>query len=224
MISIFFADSTPLLEDYFFNMAYGELTNERKVKTDRLKFRKDKNLSVASQLILRYAIEERGYDFSSVILGSEKGGKPYVKNLPVHFSISHSGDFALCVLSDSPVGADIEELTSYNPGIAKRFFGKNEQLAIERFSETEDKNNMFFRIWTLKEAYSKMTGRGIGSFMDFEIIPKGECINHRGIIGCFFKEYLVKGYRIAIACKESDEPFVMKQIDLTDCIKKEFRT
>ena len=41
----------------------------------------------------------------------DKNGKPYFDSKPdIHFSISHSGDYAMCAFSDNPIGADIQKI------------------------------------------------------------------------------------------------------------------
>ena len=36
--------------------------------------------------------------------------KPYVKNNPIYFNISHSGEYIVCVVSDKEIGVDIQEV------------------------------------------------------------------------------------------------------------------
>ena len=45
-------------------------------------------------------------------------GKPYFSDYPhIHFSVSHSGSIWGCVMNESPVGFDLEDLTSRSRGL-----------------------------------------------------------------------------------------------------------
>ena len=89
-------------------------------------------------------------------------GKPFVDKEGVFFNISHSKGRVACAVSDTPVGLDIEKLTDKSDmdikNFAKRYFVENEviQLEKENFSALE-----FYKIWTKKEAYSKMLGSAL---------------------------------------------------------------
>ena len=49
-------------------------------------------------------------------MAREERGKPYFPGAPqYHFNLSHSGPFALCALSDRPVGVDIQVVQAGGP-------------------------------------------------------------------------------------------------------------
>ena len=87
-------------------------------------------------------------------------GKPYVSNRDgVFFSVSHTGKYVLCAVSDTEVGADLEEIAEAQTvmPIADRFFTPLERDAI---SLSPSPAEAFCRLWTLRESYVKMTGKG----------------------------------------------------------------
>lgn len=96
-------------------------------------------------------------------------GKPYLENSPFCVSISHSGEFWICVLSEREVGVDIERnrVCRYEK-IAARFFSSEEQQAV-----ASKGREMFFRIWAAKESRVKYTGEGLSSLRTFSCIDKG---------------------------------------------------
>lgn len=52
-------------------------------------------------------------------------GKPYFKgHADLHFNLSHSGNFAVCIIAGTPCGIDIEGNRPFKPSVAKRFFQK----------------------------------------------------------------------------------------------------
>lgn len=90
-------------------------------------------------------------------------GKPYLKNYPFYFNISHSGKYVLCVLSEQDVGADIQwKASSVNERVLKRFFSPREKAYWESCSGESERRDFFYQMWCRKEAYGKLTGEGIG--------------------------------------------------------------
>ena len=54
-------------------------------------------------------------------------GKPYFKDhADLHFNLSHSGNFAVCIVAGMPCGIDIEGNRPFKSSVAKRFFSKTE--------------------------------------------------------------------------------------------------
>lgn len=91
-------------------------------------------------------------------------GKPYFKGYAnLHFNLSHSGNFAVCIVAGMPCGIDIEGNRPFKPSVAKRFFSKTEYHWIYDTENVSVQAERFFRLWTLKEAYAKATGNGIAA-------------------------------------------------------------
>ena len=86
-------------------------------------------------------------------------GKPYFSHLPRRqFNLSHSGSFALCALSDAPVGVDIEALRPRKPGLAEHIFSPAEQQWYRCHGAGPD---ALLTLWTRKEAWGKQRGTGL---------------------------------------------------------------
>lgn len=88
-------------------------------------------------------------------------GKPYLAELPVHFSLSHSKQIAVCVLSaDMPVGVDVQEWLPVPPGSEGLFIVTDER---EKAGSTDR-----LTLWSQKEAAYKAVGSDLGiSFSQF---------------------------------------------------------
>ena len=96
----------------------------------------------------------------------DEKGRPYFPDLPeVHFSIAHSGDMAVCAVSDVPVGVDIQEWRDMKADVAKRFFHPAEAEHLKHLGGDEYKKD-FFALWCLKESYIKYTGNGLSQGLD----------------------------------------------------------
>lgn len=127
--------------------------------------------SELTDMLIKDCLEEYGaQDFK--ILRTPKG-KPYVELCDTYLSISHSGEYFLCIIADRPVGIDVQERKSSNSDkIAERYFTEREKSFIRDNGE-----NGFFTVWTRKEAYSKLTGEGIA-----EIIRGTEVIGREDVV------------------------------------------
>lgn len=127
-------------------------------------------------------------------------GKPYLREYPFFFSISHSGDYVLCVLSRQEIGADIQQHRRCDIGrLAGRFFSEREKAALERLSLKGEAQEAFFRLWARKEAYGKLTGGGIGDGVGVNLLPgEEELPEGRRLI--WEQVPAVEGYSIA-ACR-----------------------
>lgn len=90
----------------------------------------------------------------------------------LQFNVSHSQGYALYGFTrDGLIGVDIEHLREMPDAakIAQRFFSTREFDLIASL-QGQQRQNMFFKLWTAKEAYLKATGTGLaGSLADVEI-------------------------------------------------------
>lgn len=90
-------------------------------------------------------------------------GKPYFPDGCCHFSISHTKRRVFCVLSDKPVGMDAEEIDrQIDLRLADKILSDTER---QRYALAGDKRTALLRLWVLKEAYAKQSGRGWGSYL-----------------------------------------------------------
>ena len=110
-------------------------------------------------------------------------GKPYLINAPspIYFNLSHSGNFAaLAVSTVGEIGIDIETIRPRNYlAIAERYFHADEQTQLLALPEAE-RETLFFKLWTLKEAFFKATGGGLSSGLDkvyFQLQDNDICAN-----------------------------------------------
>jgi 4'-phosphopantetheinyl transferase len=79
----------------------------------------------------------------------------------LRFNLSHSGERALIALARVEVGADVERLKKRRTDdIARRFFVPGEKERLFALAPA-DREQAFFRLWTCKEAFLKVTGEGL---------------------------------------------------------------
>ncbi len=90
-------------------------------------------------------------------------GKPYFKDSPLHFSITHTKRRVFCVLSEQPVGIDAEETDrTVDLRLADKILSATER---RRYEAAPDKRTALLRLWVMKEATAKASGRGWGSYL-----------------------------------------------------------
>ncbi len=154
-----------------FAEAYSRMPQERQKKIDRMAFQKDKCLSLAAGCLLQRALEEAG--ISDRRLALSKNGKPSLADpsIPFRFSLSHSGEEALCAVNPGfeEIGCDVEAIKVPDMKVAERFFHPDE-FSLLLSAEGQKQAETFYRLWTLKESFLKVTGLGFSlPLKDFRI-------------------------------------------------------
>ena len=134
--------------------------------------------------------------------GEGAHGKPYLLEYPhVHFNLSHGDGITACLVKGLECGIDCEKVKDYKPNVVKRCFSESEKKMMDDVPEKE-KDKLFYRLWTLKEAYVKALGTGIGYPLDeveFEI--NGEDIDSN-VDGYSFRQYLLRGGKYVVSVCE----------------------
>jgi 4'-phosphopantetheinyl transferase len=91
-------------------------------------------------------------------------GKPgLARDCEVTFSLAHAGERVVCAIAaDRDIGVDIEvERTDIDfMGLARQYFCARETRNLEKSSCTA-REHLFYKYWTLKEAYLKAEGSGL---------------------------------------------------------------
>jgi 4'-phosphopantetheinyl transferase len=146
------------------------LSDWEQARAERFRFLRDRNNYIISHGILRMLLGNyAGHSPTDLNITLGTFGKPELRNSPggneIHFNLSHSGDMVLYgVTGACPIGVDLEFVRPIPEceRIAKEFFSQAETeslMALPEGSRTE----LFFDIWTRKEALLKAKGVGLGS-------------------------------------------------------------
>ena len=213
MIYTYYTDVRCLENDILFREKLNCLSPYRQQKIALLRHRKDKNRSLGAGLLLDHGLAVYGLQERSVEYEIGEWGKPVLKYRPeICFSLSHSGDYAVCTIGDKPVGNDIECVKEGRLKVADRFFAKEELEWLYTAGEEEERTRRMFRIWTMKESFLKAIGRGMSlSLGDFAIRMDEESgrarVRHSFDAKYYhLKEYQeIDGYCTAVCCQESGD-------------------
>ena len=188
MVKVYVANISNLPDPWTRPLILGELPEERVEKAMRIRRSKERKQSLGAGLLLEYAKRELG--------------EGYFLNL------SHSDDYVICAASEKKVGCDIEKIKEAPIKVAERYFYPSEADYLKGLSE-EKQGEEFFRLWTIKESYTKMTGRGLSmGLKSFEVIIdendlEGVLIFKDGErVNCNIKEYELEGYKVSVCAEE----------------------
>lgn len=196
-IKTYLLDITSIGEN-FSNLLSG-VKKYRQEKIQKLTLKENKLLSLGVELLIKKACLDFGIDYENLEIVFNESGKPYFKNSKYFFNTAHSGKYAICVISDKEVGIDIEEIKDFKEKVAERMFTKREQQYI---GICPDKEDMFYRLWTLKESYSKCIGKGLNiSFNSIELSGEDNKIVVNEDKTYQFYEQKYENYRIAWCLK-----------------------
>ncbi len=202
------------------NEAVSKVDAERCARAEQMTVDRVKASCLGAGLLLQLAVREavegssnRGFaQFSASMLLERlpgvipisyqygENGKPYLREYPFYFNLSHSGDYVFCVLSAHEIGADIQKHGTYDKSrLAERFFAPQEITALGECGE--EREALFYRLWARKEAYGKLTGQGVVSTVGKNVLPGAEYEEERKPV---WEEYgEMEGYSLAI-CRYAD--------------------
>ncbi|POM66212.1 L-aminoadipate-semialdehyde dehydrogenase-phosphopantetheinyl transferase [Phytophthora palmivora] len=169
-----------------------QLPEHEQKQVTRFMFAKDQNLALGSRLLQRQLIHELfGVNYDSIEIARTPENKPYWKRSESstpsswNYNVSHHGTIvAIASDSRSLVGVDVVRLTDRphrKTSIEDFFrafaghFNPNEWKYIRGEGSVDDDGQYtrFYRLWSLKEAYIKATGIGLGfSLLRAEFVRK----------------------------------------------------
>lgn len=111
-------------------------------------------------------------------LSVQTNGRPEPADYPeIFISVSHSGSFTVLSVSDELTGVDLQQRRPVRRGLAERFFDDADSAMLRDLSSREAEEDLFFRLWTIHEAYAKFTGLGMsGGFSAFRTDFDSGCV------------------------------------------------
>jgi 4'-phosphopantetheinyl transferase len=144
------------------------LSPEEMLRASRFVFDHDRRRWIAAHVLLRRALGEHlSVEPSSLRFNNSAYGKPVVaspssgRNLC--FNLSHAANAAVCTIArNSEIGIDIERIRPVeNIESVFRSFATVREYAAFMHLSGDERQTMFFKVWTLKEACLKAEGTGL---------------------------------------------------------------
>lgn len=198
MIVLLACDTSPLRNDGLFERAYNSVGETRRRKTDRLRFMKDKCLSLGAGLLLKEACGRAGIRYAEESFVTGTNGKPMFADPGCFFNLSHSGDRAFCALADKAVGCDVEQVTVAGALPEQAACCEQELNLLRACASDDSRRKLFYRLWTLKESYLKCTGSGLICSPDtVRLSLDGKVRLENSELYSFYDWYTEDGYQYA---------------------------
>ncbi len=186
-INVFLFNNPAEIDKKTHDFYFANLSQPEQQKYHRFYFEKDRRLYLVSHAMLRLVLANYlNCSTQSLRFVENNYGKPALKNYPgFRFNLSHSKNAVALIVSHMDqldLGVDIE--CSYDrgqvPDVAAHYFSKDESSLL-LMEPKEQQIDLFFKLWTLKEAYIKAIGKGLsidlGGF-SFSSLEQGIKVSH----------------------------------------------
>ena len=135
------------------------LSDQRREQALKFKYEQGRKTCAMAYLLLCKALRQEYGITELPVFEYGEHGKPFIVGHPdIHFNFSHCREAVICVVSNRPVGVDVESIREYRDSLVRYTMNDQEVQQIER---AERPDVEFIRLWTMKEAVLKLSGRGI---------------------------------------------------------------
>lgn len=147
----------------------------------RLRFEKDQRQFLLAKALTRSVLAYYARIAPrQVVFEHNTFGKPSLRAAcGVSFNLSHSGKLSVLAVGESlELGVDIESVSAKRAGahIAARYFSAPERRFLQGLPP-DRRDDAFFALWTLKEAFVKANGQGLSlPLSDFAFSIEGQAL------------------------------------------------
>ena len=143
--------------------ALKEISEQRREQALKFKHEQGQRLCVLAYLLLKQALSETYGITDNPIFEYNEHGKPSIVDHPeICFNLSHCKEAVVCVISDQPIGVDVESIREFKESLVNYTMNDDE---IAQINSAEHPAAAFIRLWTMKEATMKLIGTGISNDM-----------------------------------------------------------
>jgi 4'-phosphopantetheinyl transferase len=149
----------------------GMLNAEELARADRYAFASDRDTYTAAHALVRTMLSRAtGLPTAEWRYTRRPFGKPELAascaGSGLQFNLSHTRGLVACAVAYAEIGLDVEASDHGTDfAIADQFFAPEEARLVNT-APPEQKPFLFFRFWTLKEAFIKATGEGLHRRLD----------------------------------------------------------
>jgi len=145
--------------DFDLQAALAEISEQRREQALKFKHEQGQRLCVLAYQLLKEGLRQEYGITDNPIFDYNEHGKPSIVGHPeIFFNVSHCKEAAICVISDKPVGVDVECIREFKDSLINYIMNDAERTEIAASATPEA---TFIRFWTMKEATAKLVGTGI---------------------------------------------------------------
>jgi 4'-phosphopantetheinyl transferase len=143
--------------------ALKDISEQRREQALKFKYELGQRLCVLAYLLLKKGLRETYGITDNPIFEYNEHGKPSIVDHPeICFNLSHCKEAVVCVISDQPIGVDVESIREYKESLVRYTMNDEE---IHEIESSKDSASAFISLWTMKEATMKLIGTGISNDM-----------------------------------------------------------
>lgn len=161
MIQVLYVNFNKKFPDDLWNHYLNRLPLTIRNKIRRYVRWQDRHAGLFGKLLLLEGLRDYGYPRSCLeSLLQNEFGRPFLSS-EIDFNISHSGEYAVCAISDKGrVGIDVEAVRPLNLLHFQSYLTDEEWRAI---TKSRAPYNTFYHYWTIKESVIKADGKGLST-------------------------------------------------------------
>lgn len=192
------------------------ITYDKQTKIQKFRCYADAQMSLLGDVLARYMIcKYNNLLNKNLYFNINEHGKPFLVNYPkIKYNISHASNYVVCVISNGiPVGIDVESIRSTDMKIAKRFFTSDEYNYL-REQPLTIQNECFYKLWTMKESYIKMIGKGLSIPLNSFSVLNKESTN-----SAYFQQFIKSTDIIGHVCAENAEDVNCNNVDYIELVE-----
>ena len=147
------------IANFDFEAALPLLSEQRREQALKFKHEQGRKTCAAAYLLLCEGLRKEYGITEKPVFRYGEHGKPFILGHPeIHFNMSHCREAAICAISETPVGIDVESIREYRESLVHYTMNDDEIVEI---THSPNPALTFIRYWTMKEAVLKLSGEGI---------------------------------------------------------------
>lgn len=145
--------------DFNLSEALSEISEQRREQALKFKHELGQRLCVLAYQLLKQGLREEYGITDNPLLEYNEHGKPSIAGHPeIFFNLSHCKEAVACAISHHPIGVDVESIRELRDSLVNYTMNDEE---IHEIESSANPASVFTRLWTMKEAASKLIGTGI---------------------------------------------------------------
>ncbi|MCP5105795.1 MAG: 4'-phosphopantetheinyl transferase superfamily protein [bacterium] len=160
MIEVYAVDLSEPLEMGMYEHLLACVSPEKSARIRRFYREEDRIRGLIADILVRsLIIPKTGLKNSEIQFHNNDYGKPFLTGREdFQFNLSHSGIWVVAAVDRLPVGIDVEQIQPIDLDISKNYYSPVEHRDL---LGKDDKFSYFFTLWSLKESYIKIVGKGL---------------------------------------------------------------